>query len=242
MRKKDKILIIAATHGNEPVGVDIMRYLRGTLGLDMARTNFIIGNPRAYAEKRRFLDADLNRAYPGDKRSGKYEDRRAAELYALAQGYKCVIDIHQMAYGRENLIIVPKRLVSDRDLINKVKINKIILWPSTSGRKTGPMAQFISNGLELEIATGAQPYGSVVKNASNLIFDFIENIDQRTDRNRRPDQFLVYGKLLTGELSESRDLEDLKKTRINKETFYPLLVNQYLSEGIICYKTKKIVP
>lgn len=237
-----KILIIAATHGDEPIGVAIAERLKSSLGPDKGRVDFLIANPRAYALKKRFIDADLNRVYPGRAGSAKYEERRAATIYRLAGRYRYLIDIHQLAYGRENLIIVPKDKISDEKLIKRVGIKKVILWPSTSGRATGPLAQFFTNCLELEIATAGKSYQRVVDDSAIMLRDFIKNIDQSSRKSPRQTRYLVYGRLLIEAVPRQRRLEDFKRTGIKSEIFYPLLVNQYLARGIACYKMKKIGP
>jgi len=79
-----KILFIAATHGNEPIGVDVLQRLEKT------RTNFdwIIGNPKALAQNTRCFEGDLNRSAPGDAASPLYEKRRAKEILDLSKQYE----------------------------------------------------------------------------------------------------------------------------------------------------------
>jgi len=239
---KKKILIIAATHGDEPIGVAIAERLKSSLGTDKERVDFLIANPRAYAIQKRFIDTDLNRVYPGREGSAKYEERRAAIIYKLAGRYRYLIDIHQLAYGRENLIIVPKDKIGDEELIKRVGIKKVILWPSTSGRATGPLAQFFTNCLELEIATAGKSYQRVVDDSAIMLRDFIKNIDQPFSKSSRQTRYLVYDRLLVEAWPRQRRLQDFKRTGVKRETFYPLLVNQYLARGIACYKMKKIGP
>jgi len=52
--------------------------------------------------------------------------------------------------------------------------------------------------------------------------------------------YLVYDNLKAGDFEgDINDLEDFKEANINGETFYPVLVGQYLKdEGIVCYKMK----
>ena len=52
--------------------------------------------------------------------------------------------------------------------------------------------------------------------------------------------YYVYGKLLLKDSPFGVELKDFKKVSINGETFYPLLVNQYIKEGIVCYKMRDV--
>ena len=82
-----KILIVTMQHGNEIFGEKLIEYFKGS------DIDTIIANPRAYKQRKRFTETDLNRSY---MRSGKksYEEMRADEIYDIAQGYDFVIDIH----------------------------------------------------------------------------------------------------------------------------------------------------
>lgn len=85
-----KILVIGGLHGNEPLGVDIVRRLEvepieGVVGL--------VGNPRAVDADVRFTQDDLNRSFPGAT-DGSYEEQRAIEVLGACDGFDVVLDFH----------------------------------------------------------------------------------------------------------------------------------------------------
>lgn len=95
MVKKKRILIIGATHGNELLGVKLyQRILRKRLPL-IENIDFLVGNPRAYAAKKRYLESDLNRSY-GKVQPVTYEEQRATEIAAYVKQTKpdIVLDMH----------------------------------------------------------------------------------------------------------------------------------------------------
>jgi hypothetical protein len=61
-----------------------------------------IANPLARKQGRRFVDINLCGAFPGDPSSGKYEERRAAEILVQSQGYDIVVDLHNISQHGEN--------------------------------------------------------------------------------------------------------------------------------------------
>jgi succinylglutamate desuccinylase len=236
MLLKNKFLIIAATHGDETIGLKIIEYLKGFPLKD--KFDSLIGNPEALKRKRRFIDVDLNRAYPGKNKSLSYEETRAREILKIAKRYKYIIDIHQTISSSENIIIVPHKKIVDEN-IKRIRINKIILWPSTSGRKTGSLAQFLPNCLEVEIGTKGRKTKEIVSSISKLIIDFINSFEKKEMSSGNKKIYLVYGKLMKNEY-QGKQLKDFKKIRIKSETFVPLLVNQYLKNGILCYKMRPV--
>ena len=92
-----KILVIGGTHGNESLGIELVRLLRERLikGVDT-----LIANPRAVAAGVRFVETDLNRSF-GGKASG-YEERRACEITRLVAQYDLVLDFHNTQAANNN--------------------------------------------------------------------------------------------------------------------------------------------
>lgn len=86
-----KLLIIGGMHGNEPLGIELVKQLRRR---PVASVDFLIANPRATVAHTRFIKQDLNRSFPGDILSKDYESRRAAEILSRCQPYDLVLDFH----------------------------------------------------------------------------------------------------------------------------------------------------
>lgn len=78
-----KVLIIGATHGNELLGVKLYQRMLSKRLPMLEHIDFLIGNPRAFAAKKRYTDADLNRCYDGASQG--YESLRAKEVCAYIE-------------------------------------------------------------------------------------------------------------------------------------------------------------
>lgn len=97
------VLIEAGIHGNEPAGTWALDRLRYRLQITRGRVLlFPRMNKRPLAKKRRFIDADLNKQFPGDSRSKVYEKRLAAAIYDMVGREKpdLVITLHE---ARKNI-------------------------------------------------------------------------------------------------------------------------------------------
>lgn len=89
-----ELSVIYSTHGDEVAGKKaIERFLEENP--DFRRpVQFILANEKAFDMKRRFVDRDLNRSYPGDPESKIYEERIASEILKQVSGTK-VLDLHE---------------------------------------------------------------------------------------------------------------------------------------------------
>jgi len=90
-------ILLAAMHGNEPAGViaarQVLQALRSLKNPIRGRVHLIIGNRVAYASNVRFVESDLNRAFPlppapapDDARLGRAESLERTELLRCLRG------------------------------------------------------------------------------------------------------------------------------------------------------------
>jgi len=242
-----KILIIAATHGNEPLGIEILEKLKSK-GLD----NFfdtLIGNPKALEQKKEYIDINLNRIYPGKIDSDLYEVKKAAENLKIAKKYDYVIDLHEASKGKNDFIIVPREKLSEKFPLQYIDLDTVLIWPDPKG----PLGEVLETCIELEFGMNGRDRNEAIEKGTKIIEEFIELIEKQKNRNRPSPRFrttrtkkqnlyYVFGKLMAENFSgDINTLKDFKLAQINTEKFYPLLVGQYLErEGIVCYKMKKL--
>jgi hypothetical protein len=87
-----RLLVVGGVHGDEPLGVEIVEALRER---PVPSIDALIANPEARQSNRRYVDADLNRVFPGTLDDPAYEARRAYELRDQLNGeYDLIIDFH----------------------------------------------------------------------------------------------------------------------------------------------------
>lgn len=232
---KKEILIIAATHGDEKIGIETMRELKKRKLQNFC--DFLIANPRALKSKKRFMEKDMNRSYPGNKYSPYYEERLAYKNLLVAKNYRYVIDIHEADKSRNDFVIVPNNKLPQKFPLECIALDKVLLWPYPEG----PISQVLDNAIELEFGTKCRAREEMIKRAVNIIEKFIFNIRNGKFAGNAKEFFYVYGILKTEELKDKiNDLVEFKETKISGENFLPLLVEQYLDLGVACYKMKKI--
>ena len=89
-----RILIVAATHGNELLGIQLYERLLATHSPLLEYIDFVIGNPKAYALRIRYTEYDLNRVYGKNGKSYEHIRSREIERYIKLTAPDIVLDMH----------------------------------------------------------------------------------------------------------------------------------------------------
>jgi len=96
--KEIDLTLMAITHGNEFVGVrvlnDVLDFISNESFQLKISVCFVLGNPWAARENKRFLEADLNRSFARDSLTAK-EHHRARELEGVLSSTSYLVDLHQ---------------------------------------------------------------------------------------------------------------------------------------------------
>jgi hypothetical protein len=147
-----RILIIGGMHGNELLGLKIVKLLHS---MPIKSVGTVLANEQAIVAKRRYMGLDLNRSFPGSSKSKNYESQRAAQLLRLARKYDVVLDFHntycpdnncgfvgenasQRLYNAAWLLGIKDIIVADYDCINKYAVNCLSVEISLNGRLDRP--------------------------------------------------------------------------------------------------------
>lgn len=100
-----RLVILGGVHGNEICGpIALQRVIKeiesGVLALEAGKLTLVpICNPRAYAEDKRFIDRNLNRAFRIREKPEKYEEFLMNELAPVLQNCDMLVDIHSYTAG-----------------------------------------------------------------------------------------------------------------------------------------------
>ncbi len=99
---KYKVTLVGCVHGNERFGKVAFEYFEKELSRFPGLT-IILANEEAMALRKRCVDADLNRSFPGNP-LGNTEERLAHELLSVIDPASFVLDIHST---RSEMKMVP---------------------------------------------------------------------------------------------------------------------------------------
>jgi len=129
MNKKPHILINILTHGDELIGLKVKKELE-KVEIINGVLEFNVANEKAYKEKKRFIDSDLNRVFPGNPK-GNYEEKMAHKLLPKIKKADLVIDIHSTISDLKDALIITKLNKRTSEVI-KVINPKYLLWMNIS--------------------------------------------------------------------------------------------------------------
>jgi len=225
---ENKILFIGGTHGDEPIGVQVLQ----DLAKERSDFDWIIGNEPALQQNTREFEGNLNRSAPGDKKSPLYAPRRAAEILAKTKNYNYVIDLHGTNKKTDIFIIITNSKLENWQLATRLEIKNIVYWPSFSPELNGPLSEYFPCGLEIEC--GPKNELQTKKKLKNILTNFLDN---KINTNIKQQKFEVYDSLKT---APPFPLKEFEETEIDGEKFFPLLIGSYQKDGVVCYKMRKI--
>jgi succinylglutamate desuccinylase len=121
------ILVVCSIHGNEPIGIDyamdfIKNYKRQKNQIENGSITFLIGNPYAYLENKRYLKYDMNRnfsikeSYVDDLELNRIE---VIKKFISENNFDYIIDLHSVSIGNNRILVYEK---SDEKSLEIAKI------------------------------------------------------------------------------------------------------------------------
>jgi predicted deacylase len=124
-----KVVLNILTHGDEVVGLRVAKRIQK---LKIIQGELIVhkANELAYRSKKRFIDQDLNRSFPGNKK-GNHEQRLAANMLPLIKSADVVIDIHSTTSGLRDALIVTKINKQVREYIDVIAPKYLLYMRAT---------------------------------------------------------------------------------------------------------------
>lgn len=124
-----KVLLTILTHGDEKIGLRVAREIK-RLQIDRKSLAIQVANKKAYAAGKRFIDADLNRSFPG-KKNGNYEERIAYRLSPQIKEADLVIDIHSTRSLLKDALIVSKLNRQTQNYVDVIQPKYVLVLKAT---------------------------------------------------------------------------------------------------------------
>lgn len=253
-----EVAVVGAIHGDEPCGAKaIERILENPPGVKRS-VKLIVANERALERGERYVDTDLNRAFPGDPESEYYEDRLAADLLNELEGCT-VLALHSTQSTAEPFALVDAVDETARTIVPSLPVTKLVeTGPYTEGR----LVAFVPT---IEVECGLQGSETAAENAYHVIVAFLRATDALDEvPNDRPDKWnedravTVYR--LTEPVGKPVETDEYEVLVDNFESvesgatfalangkpvaapdsFYPVLMSPYGYETMFGYKADRV--
>lgn len=244
-----EIAVVAGVHGDEPCGVRAVERLLADRPPVDRPVKLIVANERALERQVRYVDEDLNRAFPGDPDADTHEGRLAARLVAELEG--CLaFSLHSTQSHAEPFAIV--------DGIDERTLDVCTRLPVAALVETGAYAEgrLFSDVETIEAECGLQGSDTAAENADRLTRAFLTATNclpgdaiarelptyRLVDRipKATADTYEVFVENFTRvEAGDSFAAIDGDE-QVASEAFYPVLLSPYGYRDVFGYAAKKL--
>ncbi len=242
-----EIVVVGSVHGDERCGKkSIERFLAEDPDVQKP-VKLIIANEKALAANSRYLDADLNRVFPGDPESAKHEERLAAALTDEVQG-RTVLDLHSTKSYDEPFAIVSGITETTIDLVQATGVDQAV---DMSGFSDGDLIHHC-DGVLVECG----PLGSqnAVDQAHHVLRNFLAaygviadtcqhtnpDLFRGTEQIAKPEQYRLlvdnFERVDAGQVYAENDSDTLTAD----EAFYPVLMSETGYSDILGFHATKL--
>jgi predicted deacylase len=153
-----EVAVVGAIHGDEPCGARAVERLIGESPAVERAVKLIVANEEALAVGERYLEADLNRSFPGDPDADTHEERLAHRLHAELTGCT-TLAIHSTQSYAEPFAVVDSMDEVARAVAPHLPVDAVVQTDAiTEGR-------LIEQPHTLEIEAGLQGSTEAADNA-----------------------------------------------------------------------------
>lgn len=245
-----EVAVVGLVHGDEVCGLRAINRLKeeveeAKIELDNA-VKLVLANEKAFNRGERFIDADLNRSFPGDKNSNKYEERLAVELKEELEGLK-VLDLHASESPKTPFAIVSGLNEDSLELAKTTCMENLIEISYVEGG----LIDVVDSSCVVECGfhnskESAKVAYRVVMNflAANRVLNESYDISdpeiyQVFDKEEGSGYEFVaenFSKVEKGEVFAEKE-QDIKKA---SDEFYPILMSTGGYDDMIGFKAKKL--
>lgn len=189
-----ELSIVACLHGNETAGAAIIDHVQHEEDTLQKPIQCIIANEKAMANDERYIDTDLNRAFPGDATSTKHEKQRAAQILDAVKD-TTVIDLHTTPSTDKAFCVITGNSDTNKKLCQASGLDTVI----DIGYESGGLIQHV-DGISIEC--GRRGSDNAIKQGLTAV----ENIlAVHGYRNNDPDQTDPICYEITGEIDRFKN-------------------------------------
>lgn len=249
-----QVAVVGSVHGDEPCGARaIERVLDASPAVDRP-VKFVVANELALERDVRYVDEDLNRAFPGDPDAETHEGRLAVEL--VDELTDCTtFSLHSTQSYSEPFALVDTVDAVAQTVCQYLPVSVLV---ETGAHSEGRLVEYPH---VVEAECGLQGSQEAIENGVDLIWSFLEATGTLADdeplagfdrddvvvyRLGPPvekdvaDEYEVYAEnfegVAAGEAFAAADGQEL----VADEPFVPVLMSPYGYENVFGYRAKRV--
>ena len=205
-----EIGVVYCTHGDEVAGKKAVEKLLQNYSSFKKGVKFVFANEKAYQQEKRYIDTDLNRSFPGDKNSDKYEERIAEEIMEELKDTQIVLDLHETSVKPAPFALYTWNTDKVFEALQKTSVEKAVEISYTPGCG-------INHYGGIEIETGPKNTKKSDKIAYRILKQFLINynvLSKGEKSTTEPELYSVYGEMKKPEGEWNVEVNNFEK--VNK--------------------------
>lgn len=222
-------MVVCCLHGDEPFGAKVFNYLEQNSSR-FGTFKVILANTEALSKKTRFIDADLNRCFPGNKR-GNYEQQLAYSLIRHIPKSSYIIDLHTTITDIKFTAIVTTINRHTKRLLNVIPVKNIV-HVANDMENSSLIGQF-ERGVSLEINRKFAQSQS----AFDQVISIIERIAKGEMCPTSTRKVFAVDGVVKKSLAMPKDAQNFRKARALG--LYPILYHKNSYPDIHCLSASK---
>lgn len=165
------VAVVGGVHGDEPSGVRAVRRVVES-NPDLQRpVKLVVANPPGVASHRRYLDADMNRVFPGDSDSPDREHRLAAAVLEGIRDCGAVLSLHSTHSCDDPIAFVSRSYPPAQGLAARLPVPHVVDPTPCLGGAFATSAPVIS------IEAGRKLTEEATENAAGIVEAFLRLTD-----------------------------------------------------------------
>ncbi|AZH26289.1 M14 family metallopeptidase [Haloplanus aerogenes] len=246
-----EVAVVAGIHGDEPCGPDAVETLLDDPPTFQHPVKFVIANEEALERGVRYLDDDLNRAFPGDAEAESHERRLAQRLLAELDGCT-TLALHSTQSYASPFALVDTVDPTTADICARLPIDAVVETAVYAG------GRLIDYPGVFEVECGLQWSETAAENARELVRAFLAatGVLPAADEPEAADAPVFR---LTGRVSKAPAddyevfVENFERVEagvpfasadgvehVAEEPFYPILMSAEGYEGVFGYAGERV--
>ncbi|WP_254862934.1 succinylglutamate desuccinylase/aspartoacylase domain-containing protein [Halovivax gelatinilyticus] len=243
------VALVGGIHGDEPCGVNAIDRLLETRPEVIEPVKFVVANELAIEQSVRYVEEDLNRAFPGDPDGSTHESRLAARLAAELEGcYVC--SMHSTQSHASPFAVVDGLTGTAKTIGPQLPVSSLV--------ETGPLAQgrLFTGAETIEVECGLQGTETATENAYTLARAFLTATGVLPgETSRRPLPVFRLNEMIAKKPADRYELFVDNFERVEpgqpfaaadgtvqtaSEAFYPVLMSPNGYENVFGYAARRI--
>lgn len=242
------IAFVTGIHGDEQIFSEL-KEIFDDIKLKRGAVSLIFAHPDAAKSRKRFIETDLNRSFPG-KRSGSIEQKLAYALTSSFKGVDCLIDFHSFHFNSPAFTVLTNQRDEVIKLASIVGLKENVIIP---GRGVS-FVEHVRLGIGVELGlTGDASRKKRAKKVINNVLSYYKMIPDKSSTTQArfykaeektivPLSFKVSPHINNFKFVKKGTLlgEHNGKNTYAANSFYPVLLNTKGYGKVLCRNGKKL--